>query len=174
MAGFSMSSRPLRYGRRPSVKAMQLGGYEMAGGVPNANDPVANYGAYASQSPTHVGSMSAGEHNAMLGERAREKSQAYRDDADDRGGLAKVTQGINSVRSGRNWDALAGALDMFGVDKVQTAAVGGLDMGEYNEVAPGTFSRGVNRGFYDRPSMDALHQQRTNYINASDANRRRY
>ena len=137
---------------------MQRGGYERVSGLPDANDPVANYGAYASTSPTHVGSMSASEHNAMLGERARDKSQAFRDQADEQGGLAKVTQGINSVRSGRNWDALAGALDMFGVDKLQTGAAAGFDS------AP---------GFFDTPSMDALQQQRSNYLNVSDMNRGR-
>jgi hypothetical protein len=171
MAGFSFSSRPLT-GRRPTVRARQQGGYEMAPGVPDANDPVANYGAYAGPSPTHVGSMSSSEHNASMAKRGREKSQAYRDDADKRGGLARVTQGINSVKSGRNWDALAGAMDMFGVDRVRTAAVGGLDMGEYSEDPnnPGTFSRGVNRGFFDRPSMSALQEQRSNHLNAGDIN----
>jgi hypothetical protein len=152
---FSFSSRSIK--QRPSVKAMQRGGYERVSGIPDANDPVENYGAYASTSPTHVGSMSASEHNAMLGERARDKSQAFRDQADEQGGLAKVTQGINSVRSGRNWDALAGALDLFGVDKLQTGAAAGFE-------AP---------GFFDQPSMSALQQGRANYLNVSDLNRGR-
>lgn len=171
--GFSFSSRSIK--QRPSVRAMQRGGYERAGGVPDANDPVANYGAYASTSPTHVGSMSASEHNALMGERARAKSQAFRDEADEQGGLAKVTQGINSVRSGRNWDALAGALDMFGVDRLETGAAGGKDMGDFQEdpSRPGYFNRGVNPGFFDQPSMNALQQNRANYLNISDMNRGR-
>jgi hypothetical protein len=168
MANFLLSSRGIR--QRPSVQAMQQGGYQRAPGIPDANDPAANYGAYAGASPTHVGSMSANEYNASLAKRGREKSQAYRDDANKQGGLAKVTQGINSVRSGRNWDALAGAMDMFGVDRMQTGAVGGMDMGEFQEVAPGTFSRGVKPGFYDRPSVSALQQQRMGQLDTSDIN----
>jgi hypothetical protein len=114
--------------------------------------------------------MSAGEYNASMAKRGREKSQAYRDEADKQGGLAKVTQGINSVRSGRNWDALAGAMDMFGVDRVQTGAAGMKDMGDFQEVAPGTYSRGVRPGFYDRPSFSALQEQRANALDMSDVN----
>lgn len=138
--------------------------------IPDVNDPVENYGAYAGPSPTHVGTMSAGEYNASMAKRGREKSQAYRDDADKQGGLAKVTQGINTVQSGRNWDALAGALDMFGVDRLQTGAAGGQDMGEFQEVTPGTYSRGVRPGFYDRPSINALQQQRAGQLDTTDVN----
>lgn len=170
---FSFSARSIK--QRPSVRAMQGGGYERVSGIPDANDPRENYGAYASASPTHVGSMSANEHNALMGERARAKTQAFRDDADDQGGLAKVVQGIDPTGgSGRSWDAMAGALDMFGVDRLQTGAAGGKDMGEFNEDPnnPGTFSRGVRSGgFFDRPSMGALQQQNMNYLNTSDINR---
>ena len=168
--GFSFSSRSIK--QRPSVQAMQTGGYRRAGGVPNANDPVENYGAYASVSPTHVGSMSASEYNASMGDRAREKSQAFRDQADAQGGLAKVTQGINSVRSGRNWDALAGALDMFGVEHLSTGAASGMDQG------PGTYDAktqmttyGPKAGFFDTPSMSALQQQNKGYLDTQDTNR---
>jgi hypothetical protein len=149
---FSYSSRSIR--NRPSVQAMQGGGYQRAGGVPDANDPVANYGAYAGNTPTHVGSMSAGEYNSSMARRGRERSQAFRDDAKEQGGLAKVVQGINSVRPGRNWDALAGALDMFGVDKLQTGAAAGYE-------AP---------GFFDYPSMNALQEQRATQLDTSDLN----
>ena len=154
--GFSFSSRSIK--QRPSVQAMQTGGYRRAGGIPDANDPVENYGAYASENPTHVGSQSALEYNSAMAERGRANTKAYRDEAKQQGGLTAVVQGLDPTGgSGRNWDAMAGALDLFGVDKLQTGAAAGYD-------AP---------GFFDSPSMNALQQQRANYLNVSDMNRGR-
>ncbi len=154
---FSFSSRSIR--NRPSVQAMQAGGYQRAQ-TPDINNPVANYGALASANPTHVaGGMSAQEYNASNAARGKAVSEAARSDSRQQGGLANVVQGIKSVPTSRAWDALFGAMQMAGADRMSTGAAAGLD---------------TKLGFFDEPSMSALQQQRVNYLNASDINRGRF
>lgn len=150
---FSTSQSLIR--QRPSVRALQTGGYTRAS-TPNPNSAVENVNTYASDSPTHIaGGMSAQEYNAMNAERGQANSQASRDFGKSQGGLSRVVN-INSVPSSKSWDAFFGAMDRIGVDQLKTGAASGMDS---------------QLGFYDQPSISALQQQRGNSMDMFDTNR---